>query len=68
MAFLKYLSRIICSVIFLLLSQQSFAQYPRSFDFDVVDGKIQEMKESQLGYEPATDFILPRVQKKVQRH
>lgn len=46
------------------VTRQSDGYKIRSYDFDVVDGKIQEMKESQLGYAPATDFILPRVQKK----
>lgn len=46
------------------VTRQSDGVKIRSYDFDVVDGKIQEMPQSQLGYEPATDFILPRVQKK----
>ncbi len=45
------------------VTRQSDEGKIRSYDFDVVDGKIQEMPESQLGYDPATDFILPRVQK-----
>ena len=48
----------------LSVSRQSDEAKIRSYDFDIVGGKIQEMKQSQLGYEPATDFILPRVQKK----
>lgn len=33
----------------------------RSYDFDVVGGKIQGIERSQLGYEPAVDFVMPRV-------
>lgn len=46
------------------VNRQSDGTKIRSYDFDVVDQKIVEMKESQLGYTPETDFILPRVQKK----
>ncbi len=46
------------------VARQSDGTKIRSYDFDVVDQKIQEMKESQLGYTPETDFILPRVYKR----
>ena len=36
----------------------------RSYDFTVTDGKIQELPQTQLGYQPAIDYILPRVVKK----
>ena len=36
----------------------------RSYDFDVVDGKIQSIARSQLGFESATDFVVPRVIRK----
>ncbi len=36
----------------------------RSFDFDVAGGKIKPMAQTQLGYTPASDYIMPRVQRK----
>ena len=33
----------------------------RSFDFDVVDGKIKHMARTALGFEPAVDYVMPRV-------
>lgn len=36
----------------------------RSYDFDVMDGKIQGLERSRLGYDPATDYVMPRVIKK----
>ncbi|MHC4106425.1 MAG: hypothetical protein ACYSR9_15905 [Planctomycetota bacterium] len=36
----------------------------RSFDFNVSGGKFEEHPRTKFGYEPQTDFIAPRVQKK----
>ena len=36
----------------------------RSFDFDVVDGKIQGLERSKLGYDPVTDYVMPRIVKR----
>ena len=36
----------------------------RSFDFRVVNGKIEGHPRSRLGYQPQTDYIAPRVQKR----
>ncbi len=36
----------------------------RSYVFTVAEGKIQPLPKTQLGYEPATDFMVPRVTKK----
>lgn len=36
----------------------------RHFKFTVAEGKIQQIPRARLGYEPAVDFILPRVTKK----
>jgi len=36
----------------------------RSFDFAVVAGKIKSMAQTQLGYQPSTDYIVPRVKRK----
>ncbi|MBT8077536.1 MAG: hypothetical protein KJO31_03125 [Gammaproteobacteria bacterium] len=44
--------------------RQSDGKKIRSYDFDVVDGEIQSIPQSQLGYESATDFVLPRVLRK----
>ena len=36
----------------------------RTFQFSVADGKIQPLARTQLGFDPAMDFIVPRVTKK----
>ncbi len=36
----------------------------RSFDFKVVNGKIENHPRTKLGYKPQTDYIAPRVQKR----
>ena len=36
----------------------------RAFQFTVAEGKVQPLPRSQLGFEPAVDFIVPRVTKK----
>ncbi|MCP4328389.1 MAG: hypothetical protein GY791_08135 [Alphaproteobacteria bacterium] len=36
----------------------------RDFKFTVAGGKIQPLPRTQLGFDPATDFIVPRVTKK----
>lgn len=36
----------------------------RSFDFKVINGKFEAHPRTKFGYEPQTDFIAPRVQKK----
>lgn len=40
----------------------------RSYDFDIVDGKIQSIARSKLGYEQATDLVLPRVHSRKQNY
>ena len=46
------------------VTRKSDGKKIRSYDFDVAEGKIQKIERSQLGFEPATDFVLPRVIKK----
>jgi hypothetical protein len=48
----------------LRINRMSDMQALRSYDFKVSNGKIEEHPRSKLGYEPLTDFIAPRVQKK----
>ncbi len=36
----------------------------RSFDFKVVNGRLENHPRTRLGYEPQTDYIAPRVQKR----
>ena len=36
----------------------------RSYDFDVAGGAITPLPQTQLGYEPASDYVLPRVLKR----
>jgi hypothetical protein len=44
-----------------VVTRLSDGQQIRSFDFDVVDGKIKPMARAVLGFQPPTDFVLPRV-------
>jgi hypothetical protein len=46
------------------VTRQSDDKMIRSFDFKVVDGKFEEHPRTKLGYQPHTDYIAPRVQKK----
>lgn len=50
------------------VTRQSDGQKIRSYDFDVVDGKIQSIARSKLGYEQATDLVLPRVHTRSQHY
>lgn len=64
------------SVVFTMAEMQIDGQYElkvtrseddaplRVFKFTVADGKIQPLTRSQLGFDPAVDFIVPRVTKK----
>ena len=50
------------------VTRQSDGQKIRSYDFDVTDGKIQSIARSKLGYEQATDLVLPRVHTRSQHY
>ncbi|MEM6756467.1 MAG: hypothetical protein AAF586_04810 [Planctomycetota bacterium] len=45
-------------------TRQSDGQMIRSYDYVVADGQIVPLPETALDYEPRTDHILPRVQKR----
>ncbi|HED54160.1 MAG TPA: hypothetical protein ENJ00_08160 [Phycisphaerales bacterium] len=46
------------------VSRKSDNQLIRRFGFTVVDGKIQELPATKLGFEPRMDYIVPRVVKR----
>lgn len=46
------------------VTRQSDGAMIRSFDFKVVNGKFEEHPRTKLGYQPQTDYIAPRVQKR----
>ena len=48
----------------LKLERASDGAQLRGFKFTVAEGKIQPLARTQLGFEPATDFMVPRVSKK----
>jgi hypothetical protein len=48
----------------LRVNRQSDKTALRSFDFKVVNGKIEGHPRSKFGYKPQVDYIAPRVQKK----
>ena len=47
-----------------LVSRVSDGKTIRSYDFNVVNGAITPLPQTVLGYQPATDYILPRVLKR----
>lgn len=49
-------------------TRQSDGQTIRSYDFDMIDGKIQSIARSKLDYEHATDLVLPRVHDRSQHY
>jgi hypothetical protein len=46
------------------VTRQSDGAMIRSFDFKVINGKFEEHPRTKFGYQPQTDYIAPRVQKK----
>ena len=46
------------------VSRQSDGGLIRRFNFVVEDGKIKPLAASQLGHEPAIDYVVPRVLKR----
>ena len=46
------------------VTRQSDGAMIRSFDFKVINGKFEEHPRTKIGYQPQTDYIAPRVQKK----
>lgn len=46
------------------VSRQSDGALIRRFDFTVADNKIEPIAATELGYEPAVDYIVPRVLKR----
>lgn len=50
------------------ITRESDGQKIRSYDFDVVNGKIQSLVQSKLGYQQATDLVLPRVHNRAEHY
>ena len=46
------------------VTRKSDGKMIRSYDFDVAGGVITPLPQTQLGYEPASDYVLPRVLKR----
>ena len=48
----------------LQLTRRSDGQIIRSYDFTVSGGEIEPMPQTELGFEPQADYMMPRVTKK----